>query len=134
MGPKRPGAPSRGGELAADLHECFAATVDFATRDKTRPPGRAPVTSERVAEVVRLTQTEPPHEATHWTVRAMAKACGLAVSMVQEIWKAHGLAPHRWRAFKLSTDPAFVAKLHDVVGLYVDPPAHAVVIQILPRT
>jgi len=58
-------------------------------RDKTRPPGRAPVASERVAEVVRLTQTEPPHEATHWTARAMAKACGLAVSTVQEIWKAH---------------------------------------------
>ncbi len=60
----------------------------------------------------------------------MAKACGLAVSTVQEIWKAHGLAPHRWRAFKLSTDPAFVAKLHDVVGLYVDPPAHAVVLSV----
>ncbi len=74
-------------------------------------PGRAPVTSERVAEVVRLTQTEPPHEATHWTARAMAEACGLSVSSVQRIWKAHGLAPHRWRAFKLSTDPAFVAKL-----------------------
>lgn len=108
----------------------MAEGVDGLLRDKTRPPGRAPVTSERVAEVVRLTQTEPPHEATHWTVRAMAKACGLAVSTVQEIWKAHGLAPHRWRAFKLSTDPAFVAKLHDVVGLYVDPPAHAVVLSV----
>jgi transposase len=60
----------------------------------------------------------------------MAKACGLAVSTVQEIWKAYGLAPHRWRAFKLSTDPAFVAKLHGVVGLYVDPPAHAVVLSV----
>ncbi len=60
----------------------------------------------------------------------MAKACGLAVSTVQEIWKANGRAPHRWRAFKLSTDPAFVAKLHDVVGLYVDPPAHAVVLSV----
>ena len=107
----------------------MAEGVDGLLRDKTRPPGRAPVTSERVAEVVRLTQTEP-HEATHWTARAMAKVCGLAVSTVQEIWKAHGLAPHRWRAFKLSTDPAFVAKLHDVVGLYVDPPAHAVVLSV----
>jgi len=79
---------------------------------------------------VRLTQGEPPHEATHWTARAMAKASGLAVSTVQEIWKGHGLAPHRWRTFKLSTDPAFVAKLHDVVGLYVDPPAHAVVLSV----
>jgi len=108
----------------------MAEGVDGLLRDKMRPPGRAPVTSERVAEVVRLTQMEPPHEATHWTARAMAKACGLAVSTVQEIWKAHGLAPHRWRAFKLSTDPAFVAKLHDVVGLYVDPPAHAVVLSV----
>ena len=104
--------------------------VEGLLRDKTRPPGRAPVAPERVAEVVRLTRTEPPHEATHWTARAMAKACGLAVSTVQQIWKAHGLAPHRWRAFKLSTDPVFVEKLHDVVGLYVDPPAHAVVLSV----
>jgi transposase len=99
-------------------------------RDKTRPPGRPPLAPDRVAAVVRETQTEPPHEATHWTARAMARACGLAVSTVQEIWKAHGLAPHRWRTFKLSTDPAFVTKLHDVVGLSVDPPAHAVVLSV----
>ena len=108
----------------------MAEGVDGLLRDKTRPPGRAPIESGRVAEVVRLTQSDPPHEATHWTARAMAKASGLAVSTVQEIWKAHGLAPHRWRAFKLSNDPAFVAKLHDVVGLYVDPPAHAVVLSV----
>ena len=60
----------------------------------------------------------------------MAEACGLAVSTVQTIWKAHGLAPHRWRSFKLSTDPAFAEKLHDIVGLYVDPPAHAVVLSV----
>jgi transposase len=104
--------------------------VDGLLRDKTRPPGRPPVEAERVAEVVRLTQSEPPHEATHWTARAMAAASGLAVSTVQEIWKKHGLAPHRWRTFKLSTDPAFVPKLHDVVRLYVDPPAHAIVLSV----
>lgn len=60
----------------------------------------------------------------------MAAVCGLAVSTVPAIWKKHGLAPHRWRTFKLSTDPAFVAKLHDVVGLYVDPPAHAIVLSV----
>ena len=81
------------------------------------------------AEVVRLTLEPPPHEATHWTARAMAKAVGLAVATVQKIWKAHGLAPHRWRSFKLSNDPAFAEKLHDVVGLYVAPPAHAVVLR-----
>ena len=57
--------------------------------------------------MLRLTRDPPPHEATHWTARAMAKAVGLAVATVQKIWKAHGLAPHRWRTFKLSNDPAF---------------------------
>ena len=108
------------------MHEGVAGLL----RDKTRPPGKALIAEDRVAEVVRLTLAEPPHEATHWTGRAMAKAVGLAVSTVQDIWKAHGLAPHRWRAFKLSNDPAFAAKLNDVVGLYVDPPEHAVVLSV----
>ena len=60
----------------------------------------------------------------------MAKATGMVVSTVQDIWKEHGLAPHRWRSFKLSNDPAFVEKLHAIVGLYVAPPAHAVVLSI----
>jgi hypothetical protein len=63
-----------------------------------------------------MTLKPPPHEATHRTGRAMAKAAGLAVSTVQRIWKAHDLAPHRWRRFKLSNDPAFAEKLHAVVG------------------
>ena len=124
-------------------HERFMhESVDGLLRDKSRPPGKAPVPSQRVAEIVRLTHEPPPHEVTHWTARAMAKAVGLAVSTVQSIWKAHGLAPHRWRSFKLSNDPAFAEKLTKIVGLYVDPPAHAVVlsfdeksqIQALDRT
>ena len=99
-------------------------------RDKSRPPGKAPIAPDRVAWIVRQTQQPPPHEATHWTLRAMAKAAGVAASTVQEIWKAHGLSPHRWRNFKLSNDPAFAEKLADIVGLYVDPPAHAVVLSI----
>jgi transposase len=83
-----------------------------------------------IDRVVALTATEPPHEATHWTAAAMAKATGISVSSVQRIWKAHGLAPHRLRRFKLSRDPDFVPKLRDVVGLYVDPPAHAVVLSV----
>jgi transposase len=106
------------------------AGVGGLLQDKTRPPGKAPVDAARVGEVVRRTLAPPPHEATHWTARAMAEACGLAVSTIQNIWKAHGLAPHRWRSFKLSTDPAFAEKLHDIVGLYVDPPAHAVVLSV----
>ena len=59
--------------------------------------GKAPVPLDRVAEIVRLTQQPPPFEATHWTLRAMARAAGIAASTVQAIWKAHGLSPHRWR-------------------------------------
>ena len=104
--------------------------VDGLLEDKTRPPGKAPIADRRVAELVRLTHEPPLHEATHWTARAMAKAVGRGVATVQKIWKAHGLAPHRWRAFKLSTDPAFAEKLHAIVGLYVSPPAHAVVLSV----
>ena len=103
---------------------------DGLLEDKTRPPGKAPIADARVAELVRLTHERPPHEATHWTARAMAKAVGMGVATVQKIWKGHGLAPHRWRAFKLSTDPAFAEKLHAIVGLYVSPPAHAVVLSV----
>lgn len=84
--------------------------VDGLLRDRTRPPGTPPLAPERVREIVRLTQLPPPTEATHWTSRAMAKTAGVAASTVQAIWKAHGLAPHRWRQFKLSNDPAFVEK------------------------
>jgi transposase len=104
--------------------------MDGLLRDKTRPPGIAPVARSRVEEVVALTLKPPPHEATHWTAQAMAKASGLAISTVQKIWRHHGLAPHRWQVFKLSKDPAFAEKLHDIVGLYVSPPAHAVVLSV----
>ncbi len=104
--------------------------VDGLLRDKTRPPGKPPLSPERIAEIVRLTQTPPSHEATHWTLRAMAKRVGVAASTVHAIWQAHGLTPHRWRQFKLSRDPAFVEKLTDIVGLYVAPPAHAAVLSI----
>ena len=60
----------------------------------------------------------------------MAAEVGVSVSAVRRIWKAHGLQPRRWRAFKLSNDPQFVAKLKDVVGLYFDPPAHAIVLSV----
>ena len=104
--------------------------VDGLLHDKTRPPGTPPIAPHRVEEIVALTLKPPPHEATHWTLRAMAKVSGVAASTVQTIWKAHGLAPHRFRQFKLSNDPAFASKLHDIVGLYVSPPAHGVVLSI----
>ena len=103
---------------------------DGLLRDKTRP-SRIPALGAEVAEkIVALTLQEPPGEATHWTGAMMAKAAGVSVSSVQRIWRAHGLQPHRVRQFKLSNDPDFVPKLRDVVGLYVDPPAHAIVLSV----
>ena len=104
--------------------------VDGLLRDKTWPPGKVPVERETVERVVAITLEPPPHEATHWTGRAMAETVGLAVSTVQKIWAAHGLVPHRFRQFKLSRDPAFAEKVRDVIGLYVNPPDHAVVLSI----
>ena len=104
--------------------------VDGLLRDKTRPSRIPPLTAEVASDVVSRTLAKPPGETTHWTAAAMAKVSGISVSSVQRIWRKHGLQPHRTRQFKLSNDPQFAAKLHDIVGLYVDPPAHAVVLSI----
>jgi transposase len=108
----------------------MTAGVDGLLRDKTRPSRVAPLGREVTERVVALTQGEPPGETTHWTAAAMAEVSGISVSSVQRIWRAHGLQPHRMRQFKLSNDPHFAAKLRDVVGLYVDPPAHAIVLSV----
>ncbi len=99
-------------------------------RDKTRPSRIAPLRQAKVDEILALTKKPPPIEATHWIGAAMAEAVGVSVSSVHRVWRAHGLQPHRWRLFKLSNDPAFAEKLRDIVGLYMDPPAHAVVLSM----
>ncbi len=99
-------------------------------RDKTRPPRIPRLGIEIEQRVVCRTLSDPPGETTHWTAAAMAQESGISVSSVQRIWRKHGLQPHRMRQFKLSNDPQFAAKLHAIVGLYVDPPAHAVVLSI----
>jgi hypothetical protein len=104
--------------------------VEALLRDKTRPPGKPPVPTAMVAKVLALTCADPPGEVTHWTGRAMAEAVGLSLTTIQRIWDAHRLAPHRWRTFKRSNDPAFAEKVEDIVGLYMHPPAHAVVLSI----
>jgi transposase len=104
--------------------------VDGLLRDKTRPSRIPPLKAEVTERVVALTLGDPPGETTHWTADMMAEAAGISASAVRRIWKAHGLQPHRWRHFKLSNDPQFVAKLRNVVGLYVDPPAHAIVLSV----
>jgi len=90
-------------------------------------PALAAATIERVVE---MTLGEAAGETTHWTGRAMAKAAGISHRSVQRIWAAHGLKPHRVKTFKLSNDPKFAAKLADIVGLYVDPPEHALVLSV----
>ena len=99
-------------------------------RDKTRPSRIAPLSPEVVQRVVALTLAGPPPAASHWTGTEMAKAAAISISSVQRIWRSHGLRPHLVRRFKLSNDPQFAAKLRDVVGLYVNPPEHAIVLSV----
>jgi transposase len=106
------------------------AGVEGLLRDASRKPGKAPLGDQTVHRVVALTCSEPPGEATHWTGRAMAKEVAISLRSVQRIWQAHRLQPHRLRTFKRSHDPEFAAKLEDIVGLYVDPPAHSLVLSI----
>lgn len=116
--------------------------VEGLLHDRTRPPGRAAVADDRTGDIIEMAHVPPPHEATNRTARATAKAAGLAVSTVQRIRKARALAPHRWRAFEVSTDPALAETLHDVAALHAAPPGLAVVpsvdgksqIQALDRT
>jgi len=97
-------------------------------RDEPRSGTPRTVEDARIeAVIVRTLETVPP-DATHWSSRSMARASGLSVSTVQRIWRAFGLQPHRLETFKLSTDPDFVAKVRDVVGLYVAPPQRAIVL------
>ena len=108
----------------------MAEGVDGLLREATRPAGKPPLPTAVIERVIEMTMTEPTGERTHWTGRAMAKAAGVSHRSVQRIWAAHGLKPHRVRSFKLSTDPKFAAKLRDVVGLYIDPPEHALVLSV----
>ena len=106
------------------------AGVEGLLRDASRKPGKAPLGDAMARRVVALTCAEPPGEATHWTGRAMAEAVGISLRSVQRIWAAHGLQPHRIRTFKRSNDPEFATKLADIVGLYIDPPKHAIVLSV----
>ena len=121
----------------------LCAGVDGLMQDATRP-GRPRTAREagNVEEVVRITLEETPPGATHWSTRSLAEHLGTNASTVARIWRAHGLKPHRVESFKLSNDPHFVEKLEDIVGLYLNPPEHALVlccdektqIQALDRT
>jgi transposase len=111
-------------------------------RDASRSGTPRTIDDARIEAVITRTLESLPEGRTHWSSRGMAKASGLSVSTVQRVWRAFGLQPHRSETFKLSTDPEFIAKVRDVVGLYMSPPARALVlcvdeksqIQALDRT
>jgi transposase len=110
--------------------------------DEPRPGAPRTISDAKIERTVTLTLESTPKEATHWSSRMMAKRCGLSRSTVQRIWQAFALQPHRSESFKLSTDPLFIEKVRDIVGLYLNPPQRALVlcvdeksqIQALDRT
>jgi transposase len=110
--------------------------------DAPRPGAPRTLDDARIDAVIAMTLEQHPANATHWSTRTMARASGLSQTAVSRIWRAFGLQPHRQETFKLSTDPQFVAKTRDIVGLYLDPPTKAMVlcvdeksqIQALDRT
>jgi transposase len=125
-------------EVAAQLG-CNEATVGKWRRrfvadrldglsDEPRPGRPASITAEQIEDVVVTTLEATPQNATHWSRSKMAQRSGLSESTIGRIWKAFGLQPHRAEGFKLSNDPMFVEKVHDVVGLYLNPPEAAVVL------
>ncbi len=134
--------------LAAEGHENKKIAVDLGTTPDTvgkwrrrfderrtdglydEPRSGAPRTigDDAIAETVRRTLEETPADATHWSLRSMSRAVGYAPSTIHRIWRAFGLQPHRSETFKLSSDPLFVEKVRDIVGLYLAPPEHALVL------
>lgn len=136
---------SAAGVATGEIRERLGTTTPTVTRWRSRyerggvrgllkdahRSGRLPtISKEKVAEVIEKTQREKPVGATQWSTRTLAPVVGLSPATVGRIWRAHGLKPHRTKRFKLSTDPQFVEKLQDVVGLYIAPPEKAVVFSV----
>ncbi len=96
--------------------------------DEPRPGAPRSITDEQVAEVIYRTLKTKPKDQTQWSVRSMGAETGLTKDAVHRIWRTYGLQPHRQKHFKLSTDPFFVDKVRDIVGLYLHPPEHALVL------
>ena len=120
----------------------LAGGIAALQKDAPRPGKPRTITGGQVKRVVEMTLHQKPANATHWSTRTMALAAGISEATVRRIWRAHGLKPHLVRTFKLSRDPRFTEKLEDIVGLYLNPPEHAIVlcadeksqIQALDRT
>src|SRR3954467_3397621 len=128
--------------MAAKWRSRFAEHRPDGRTDEPRPGRPRTISDEQVDAVITKTLESTPKGATHWSTRSMAAEVGLTQTAVSRIWRAFGLQPHRQDTFKLSKDPLFVDKIHDVVGLYLNPPERAVVlcvdeksqIQALDRT
>src|SRR6266576_2675786 len=111
-------------------------TMGLAGLEKDAPrPGRTPkIGASFIRRVVSMTTRQKPPHATHWSTRTMAAAAGISEASVRRIWRHHGLKPHRVESFKISNDPAFAEKLEDIVGLYLNPPEHALVLCVDEKT
>jgi transposase len=115
-------------ETVTKWRKRFLADRVAGPSDEPRPGRPRTVRDEQVADLIARTLQSKPENATHWSTRSMARKTGLSQSTVSRVWRAFGLQPHRSQTFKLSTDPFFVDKVHDVVGLYLDPPERALVL------
>ena len=112
----------------------FAADRLDGLLDEPRPGRPRIVADARIEELITATLETAPRDATHWSTRSMAEHLGLSQSMVSRVWRAFGLAPHKQDSWKLSKDPLFVAKVRDVVGLYLNPPERALVLCVDEKT
>jgi transposase len=125
-------------QVAQDLKVSLATVCKWRGRfvedrleglvDEPRPGAPRKITDTRIEEVIGRTLESKPEAATHWSTRGMAKTMGLSQAAIGRIWRAFGLQPHRTDTFKLSTDPLFIEKVRDVVGLYLSPPERAIVL------
>jgi len=125
-------------EIATEVGVCAATAGTWRNRfaerridglyDEPRPGAPREIGDDEIAAAIRKTLGTPPNGATHWSLRSMAKEIAHAPSSVHRIWRAFGLQPHRVETFKLSSDPLFVEKVRDIVGLYLSPPERALVL------
>ena len=128
------------GDIAVDLNITVQTVGKWRQRflddrleglvDEPRPGAPRTISDAQVEEVIAKTLESKPDQATHWSTRGMAKAVGLSQTAIGRIWRAFGLQPHRQETFKLSTDPFFVEKVRDVVGLYLNPPDRAIILSV----